>query len=67
MPSNTREASEAPPRVVHETARGRRHSHLDQLLDEALKETFPASDPIAVFIEVDPDNEGPSATKHEHT
>ncbi len=26
-------------------------AHLDQLLDEALQETFPASDPIAVSIE----------------
>lgn len=26
-------------------------AHLDQLLDEALQETFPASDPIAVAIE----------------
>jgi hypothetical protein len=26
-------------------------AHLDQLLDEALRETFPASDPIAVAIE----------------
>lgn len=27
--------------------------HLDQLLDEALQETFPASDPIAVAIELE--------------
>ncbi len=26
-------------------------AHLDQLLDEALQETFPASDPIAVAVE----------------
>src|SRR5277367_5925522 len=26
-------------------------SHLDNLLDEALKDTFPASDPIAITIE----------------
>jgi hypothetical protein len=26
-------------------------THLDELLDEALKETFPASDPVAVNIE----------------
>jgi hypothetical protein len=26
-------------------------AHLDQLLDEALRETFPASDPIALAIE----------------
>ena len=29
----------------------RKLAHLDQLLDEALQETFPASDPIAVAIE----------------
>jgi hypothetical protein len=28
-----------------------RTSHIDQLLDEALNETFPASDPIAINIE----------------
>jgi hypothetical protein len=27
-------------------------THLDELLDEALKETFPASDPIAVAVEL---------------
>src|SRR3954451_4790824 len=32
-----------------------RKKHLDELLDEALKETFPASDPIAV--DVDPPGE----------
>lgn len=26
-------------------------SHLDELLDEALKDTFPASDPVAVGID----------------
>ena len=26
-------------------------AHLDELLDEALKETFPASDPIAIDVE----------------
>jgi hypothetical protein len=26
--------------------------HLDELLDEALNETFPASDPIAVAVEL---------------
>jgi hypothetical protein len=29
------------------------NAHLDALLDEALQETFPASDPIAVAVEVD--------------
>lgn len=28
-------------------------AHLDTLLDEALQETFPASDPIAIAVEVD--------------
>jgi hypothetical protein len=28
-------------------------THLDELLDEALKETFPASDPIAVAVELE--------------
>ena len=27
--------------------------HLDQLLDEALRETFPASDPVAIAIDID--------------
>jgi len=35
------------PHRVRETAT----SHLNELLDEALKETFPASDPIAVDVE----------------
>jgi hypothetical protein len=29
-------------------------AHLDELLDEALKETFPASDPVAINVEVEP-------------
>jgi hypothetical protein len=28
-----------------------RAAHIDNLLDEALKETFPASDPIAIDVE----------------
>ena len=27
-------------------------AHIDELLDEALEETFPASDPIAINIEI---------------
>lgn len=27
-------------------------AHLNELLDEALKETFPASDPIAIDVEL---------------
>jgi hypothetical protein len=29
-------------------------AHLDELLDEALKETFPASDPVAIDVEREP-------------
>ena len=29
-------------------------THLDELLDEALKETFPASDPVAIDVELEP-------------
>ena len=35
------------PRTSPEAAK----THLDQLLDEALTETFPASDPIAIDVE----------------
>jgi len=28
-----------------------RAAHIDNLLDEALKQTFPASDPIAIAVE----------------
>ena len=28
-------------------------AHLDELLDEALEETFPASDPIALAVELE--------------
>jgi hypothetical protein len=28
--------------------------HLNELLDEALKETFPASDPVAITVDVQP-------------
>jgi hypothetical protein len=40
-------------------------AHLDQLLDEALQETFPASDPIAVAVELELTEPGtsPSAEK----
>ncbi len=33
--------------------------HVDELLDEALQETFPASDPISVAIEPDFPESGP--------
>jgi hypothetical protein len=29
----------------------RAQAHIDELLDEALKQTFPASDPVAINIE----------------
>jgi hypothetical protein len=35
-------------------------AHLDELLDEALKETFPASDPIAINIELESAEQGNS-------
>ena len=35
-------------------------AHLDELLDEALKETFPASDPIAINIELESTEQGNS-------
>jgi hypothetical protein len=41
-----------------EAARAR----LDELLDEALKETFPASDPISVYIE-EPKGQGSGVMK----
>ena len=28
--------------------------HLDELLDEALEHTFPASDPVAIWVDRDP-------------
>jgi hypothetical protein len=30
---------------------GASRSHLDELLDQALEETFPASDPIAIAVD----------------
>jgi len=36
------------PRTSPEAAK----THLDELLDEALNETFPASDPVAVAVEL---------------
>jgi hypothetical protein len=34
-------------------------AHLNELLDEALKQTFPASDPIAINVEVQSPEDGP--------
>ena len=38
-------------------------AHLDELLDEALKETFPASDPVAINVEIEP-HEDETATRN---
>lgn len=35
-------------------------AHLDELLDEALQQTFPASDPVAVAIELELSGPGTS-------
>jgi hypothetical protein len=40
-------------------------TRLDELLDEALKETFPASDPISVYIEEPDRRQGPRAIEAE--
>ena len=45
-----------PQEIALEKGRRRRRSeaeaaHLDKLLDDALRETFPASDPIAITID----------------
>jgi hypothetical protein len=37
-------------------------AHLDELLDQALKETFPASDPVAINVEVEPPEHEPART-----
>jgi hypothetical protein len=37
-------------------------AHLNELLDEALKETFPASDPIAINIELESPERGIATT-----
>ncbi|HUK01376.1 MAG TPA: hypothetical protein VLW26_03760 [Steroidobacteraceae bacterium] len=37
----------------------REKAHLDGLLDEALEDTFPASDPIAVHVEPRPADRTP--------
>jgi hypothetical protein len=38
---------------THDTPKPRssKSRHLDELLDEGLKETFPASDPVAISLE----------------
>ena len=37
-------------------------AHLNELLDEALKETFPASDPIAINVEIESPEHGLATT-----
>lgn len=39
-------------KLLHKPDRAAK-AHLDVLLDEALRETFPASDPIAIAVEVE--------------
>jgi hypothetical protein len=45
MTIRTRKQPHKPPRATI--------AHLDRLLDEALRETFPASDPVAIAVDVD--------------
>jgi hypothetical protein len=41
-----------------EKSRSTTRAHMNDLLDEALKETFPASDPIAINVDLEsPDHE----------
>ena len=35
----------------HSVPAAKEGTHLDELLDEALEETFPASDPVALHVE----------------
>ncbi len=41
-------------------------AHLDAILDEALQETFPASDPIAVAVELESPKPGTSEDGQVH-
>jgi hypothetical protein len=45
MTMRTRKQPRKPPRATI--------AHLDRLLDEALRQTFPASDPVAIAVDVD--------------
>jgi len=40
------------PKRLHQPVRATM-AHLDELLDEALKDTFPASDPVAINVELE--------------
>lgn len=42
-------------------------AHLNELLDEALKETFPASDPVAIDIEIEIEIESPKHDDDNHS
>jgi hypothetical protein len=44
-----------PAQSTDATQQAARREHLDELLDEALAETFPASDPIAVHEQLKKD------------
>jgi hypothetical protein len=48
------------PHEIIETAT----AHMDELLDEALKETFPASDPIAIDVKL-PRSSTAGSMKHD--
>jgi hypothetical protein len=51
---NTKKAKKASIMLTRKNAQKRlaaATAHLDELLDEALKATFPASDPIAINVE----------------
>ncbi len=41
-------------------------AHLDAILDEALQETFPASDPIAVAVELESSKPAASEDRQVH-
>ena len=49
------------PKRLHRPVRATM-AHLDELLDEALKETFPASDPVAINVELEPPEHEPART-----
>ncbi len=50
MNSTTNDTSPISPKPKDETPIQREEGHLEQALDEALLETFPASDPISIDI-----------------
>jgi len=44
------QVNSARPEALAEKALLPTHEHLDDLLDEALKDTFPASDPVSIAV-----------------